>query len=346
MRVVIATYTFYPDFGGVATNVGVLAAAFCEAGHDVTVVTLTPASNDSFEYRVVRRPKPRELYQLYSDADILIQSNLSLGLVYPLLFIRRPFALRHHSESAFHISKVPTLPNLARRWIRSRARHFVTSTYIGQISGLREYTVTSPFADPRHITPQVVQKPSERDGVLFVGRVEPEKGIPFLLERWPSIRQELGVRELRIVGDGSLAEMVQQAIAGGLEGVTFVGALSRGATAKEMGRAAYVVVPSIWQEPFGAVALEAVGAGAIPIVADRGGLSEAAGPIGVMFDPDDEMSFAQALKKARSKRVEMLNSATAWEQHQADVRAHVARFEPARVVETIIRTMKPNVSSK
>lgn len=341
MQVVIATYTFFPDIGGVATNVGILAAAFHKAGHEVTVVTLTPGPAGGFPYRLIRRPSMRQLFELYYKADLLIQSNLSLGLVYPLLLIRRPFALRHHSESAFHISKVPTLSNLMRRYVRGRARHFVTSHYIGRISGLREYTVTSPFADPHHITPDVVRTPPERDCLLFVGRVEPEKGVPFLLERWPTIRRELAVDELRIVGDGSLAELVRQSIDDGLEGVTFVGALSRGETAKEMGRAAYVVVPSIWQEPFGAVALEAVAAGTIPIVADRGGLSEAAGEIGIMFDPDDEGSFKQALINARARRRELLETPTAWERYKHDIQSHVARFEPARVVETIIGTMNP-----
>lgn len=345
MQVVIATYTFFPDIGGVATNVGILAAGFVEAGHDVTVVTLTPGPSDGFDYRVVRCPTVRQLFRLYSQADILVQSNLALGLVYPLLFIRRPFALRHHSESAFHISRVPSLPNLIRRWIRSRARHFVTSNYIGQISGLREYTVTSPFADPHHITSSVVCDPIDRDSLLFVGRIEPEKGIPFLLDRWPTIRKALGVDELRLVGDGSLAGLVQNAISSGLEGVTFVGALPRGETAQEMGRAAYVVVPSIWQEPFGAVALEAVAAGTIPIVADRGGLSEAAGQLGIMFDPDDDVSFEQALNKARAKREELLNSSAAWEAHKREVRNHVSLFEPLRVVEIIIQTMKPQANS-
>lgn len=345
MQIVIATYTFAPEIGGVATNVGILAAAFHDAGHDVTVVTSASGPVDGFPYRLIRHPNASQLFQLYRSADILIQSNLSLSLIYPLFVIRRSFALRHHSESAFHISKAPTLRNILRRWIRSRAHHFVTSHYIGRISGLREYTVTSPFADPHHITPEVVRPPAERECLLFVGRVEPEKGIPFLLERWPKIRRELGVAELRIVGDGSLAQSVQQSIKDGLEGVTFVGALPRSETAKEMGKAAYVVVPSIWQEPFGAVALEAAAAGTIPIIADRGGLSEAAGPLGIMFNPDDEASFDKALSRAREKRGEILRSNLAWGQYLTQVSKHVARFTPERVVETIIEVMKPQSNS-
>lgn len=346
MQIVIATYTFAPEIGGVATNVGILAAAFHDAGHDVTVVTSAAGPIDGFPYSLIRHPTPSQLFRLYRSADILIQSNLSLGLIYPLLVIRRPFALRHHSESAFHISKVPTARNILRRWIRSRARHFVTSHYIGRMSGLRQYTVTSPFADPHHIIPEVVRRPAERDCLLFVGRVEPEKGIPFLLERWPNIRGELGISELRIVGDGSLAKSVQQSIEDGLDGVTFVGALPRSETAREMGKAAYVIVPSIWQEPFGAVALEAVAAGTIPIIADRGGLREAAGPLGIMFNPDDEASFSKALSHAREKRRKILQSQSAWDLYLKEVREHVARFTPERVVETIIDVMNPSKVSR
>ena len=63
-----------------------------------------------------------------------------------------------------------------------------------------------------------------------------------------------------------------------------------------MARAAIVVVPSRWQEPFGLVALEALASGAALICADRGGLREVAGDAAVYVDPDDPAALAAAIR--------------------------------------------------
>jgi glycosyltransferase involved in cell wall biosynthesis len=64
----------------------------------------------------------------------------------------------------------------------------------------------------------------------------------------------------------------------------------------EMRRAAIVVVPSRWQEPFGLVALEAMASGAAVIVSNRGGLPEVAGEAAVYVDPDDPAAIAAAIR--------------------------------------------------
>ncbi len=63
-----------------------------------------------------------------------------------------------------------------------------------------------------------------------------------------------------------------------------------------MGRAAIVVVPSRWPEPFGLVALEALASGAALICSPRGGLPEVAGDAAVYADPDRPADIAAAIK--------------------------------------------------
>ena len=62
-----------------------------------------------------------------------------------------------------------------------------------------------------------------------------------------------------------------------------------------MARAAIVVVPSRWPEPFGLVALEAMASGAALICAPRGGLPEVAGDAAVYANPDQPSEIAAAL---------------------------------------------------
>jgi glycosyltransferase involved in cell wall biosynthesis len=340
MNIVIAAHGFLPSIGGVSTTEAILARSFVEAGHDVTVTTLTPGPLDGYGHAVLRNPHPAKLFELYRKADVLIVSNLAIKLIYPLWFLRRSFALRHHSESAFHLS--PSLLSLdaLRRAVLPRAKHFVTSDFIGRKSGYPRYVVTHPFSNPHHITPEVVLPPAARSGALFVGRFELEKGVRWLLERWSTIRETLGVDTLRLVGRGALAaEMEAAAQSGAYPGLQFVGPLQRAETAKEMGRAAYIITPSLWEEPFGAVALEGVAAGAISLVSNRGGLPEAAGPLGIYFDPDDEQGFKEALQSARGRFESHLASPSQRQEYETQVAAHVAEFRPEVVMRKILKEM-------
>jgi len=62
-----------------------------------------------------------------------------------------------------------------------------------------------------------------------------------------------------------------------------------------MARAALVVVPSRWPEPFGLTALEAMACGAAVLASARGGLPEVVGDVAVTIDPDDVPGLAAAM---------------------------------------------------
>jgi glycogen(starch) synthase len=338
MRVVFSAYGFLPDVGGVSTTVAILARAFADAGHDVTVVTLSDGPIDGYGYRVVRRPDLLALFRLYREADLLILANLALRLIYPLLFMRRDYALQHHSESAFRLGFSPA--DLARRLVRDRATHFMTSEYIGRQSGFARYVVTPPFPDSDLLVGGVVKPIGERKDALFVGRVEPEKGVLWFCERWDRVRRILGVDKLRIVGAGSATGTIEDKLRSGeWRNIELVGSLPRAETAREMAGASYIFVPSLWREPFGAVALEGIAAGAIAVVSDRGGLTEAGGQLAFYFDPDDDAQFHTAIEQAREAFDRQAADPGARADYMARVEQHVRRFDPARSVDKIVAEM-------
>jgi glycosyltransferase involved in cell wall biosynthesis len=280
------------------------------------------------------------LFKLYLKADVLLLSNTAIRLIYPLLVVRRVFGLQHHSESAFGLSGSPLSLDLLRRAVLPRARHFMTSRFIGSKSGYERYVVTHPFCNSQNFVPEVARPVEQRSGALFVGRLEPEKGIRWLLDRWPRVRSRLGVQSLRIVGSGSIArELEEIADSRSLSDVCFVGPLSGPETAREMGRAAYILVPSLWEEPFGMVALEGVAAGAIAVLSGRGGLPEAAGDLGFYFDPDDEDEFDRALADARQLLETHLTSPALRNSYEDSVREHLAKFRTQRAVDAILSEM-------
>ncbi len=105
---------------------------------------------------------------------------------------------------------------------------------------------------------------------LFVGRLSQEKGLDTLLAAWRQLKVSV---PLKIVGDGPLALMVQQAVAV-LKDVEWLGPRIHEEVLRLMADAAFQVVPNNSYETFGMVAMEAFAVG-LPVFASRlGALAE------------------------------------------------------------------------
>ena len=141
--------------------------------------------------------------------------------------------------------------------------------------------------------------PSEPDHmVAYVGRLDAAKGVLLLMEAWDRYRATTRGGSLRLViaGDGPLREHVNR-WALTRPSVTCAGLLSPTESATLIVRARAVIVPSIWEETFGLVAVEAMAAGVPPIAAARGAFPEliSDGIDGVLFEPGNSTSLAGAL---------------------------------------------------
>ncbi len=142
---------------------------------------------------------------------------------------------------------------------------------------------------PNFVAGEVTPPPegSPRAGVLYVGRLTVEKGIPVLLDAW---RRHTPGR-LTIIGDGPERGAVEAAEAAE-PSIDFVGEADRQQVLQAMRDAEALIMPSVWEEPFGLVVTEAF-ASATPVVAARSGaLVEIVddGESGLLYnalDPDD-----------------------------------------------------------
>ncbi|WP_313556512.1 glycosyltransferase family 4 protein [Agrobacterium cavarae] len=337
MKIVIASYTFLPDIGGVASTEANLAEAFAVAGHDVTVLTLTDSVvSDYYPYKVIRRPSVLELVRHYRSSDLILASNLSLKLLFPFLFLRKRFGLRHHSESAWNLSRSWLSSDHIRRVLLRRAKHYMTSAYCGHNSGL-PFVVTHPSANKMFTEAGDIGSAATRSGILFVGRLVEEKGLDLLVSQAKHICSALGETTIHVIGDGLLRPSLEKTLQSDPDlPVILEGSRSLQETADAMARAAYVLVPSLWNEPFGAVALEALAAGAIVIHSGRGGLSEATGGFAHVFDPDDIATLTSALESARTRRHQLLESPENWSKLRQEVKRWLSNFSAERTVQTII----------
>ena len=144
-----------------------------------------------------------------------------------------------------------------------------------------------------------------RDNVfLFAGRIVADKGADAFVRAYAAIaRDRPGWRAVMIGADrfapGSpdtpfLATLRRRAAAAGIE---MRGYQPHAAVLAAMARAAIVVAPSRWQEPFGMVALEALACGAALIASRNGALPEVAGEAATYADPDTPGALETAMRE-------------------------------------------------
>jgi len=164
-----------------------------------------------------------------------------------------------------------------------------------------------------------------RRGLLFVGRLAPEKGVALLMD--PGVLPPDWT--LTVVGEGPLSARLSE-----LSGVVARGWQPRAAVLDEMRRAQVLVVPSIWPEMFGLVVIEAFASG-LPVVASRiGALASLVehGQTGLLFEPGDSAGLARQLRWAQQHPDEMRRMGRAARQ------AYEARYTPEanlRMLETV-----------
>lgn len=135
--------------------------------------------------------------------------------------------------------------------------------------------------------------------LLYLGRLEYEKGVHDVIAALPRIRRTHPGTTLTIAGDGTQQDwLVGQARKHKVLKVTrFVGHLDHAELLAVLHRADAAVLPSHY-EPFGLVALEAAAAGTPLVTSNIGGLGEAVidGQTGVSCPPRDVAALASAVR--------------------------------------------------
>ncbi len=196
-------------------------------------------------------------------------------------------------------------PALRAVFLGRIARVVTNSDYLrrrfldGVTAPLRQPIVLPNCLDMAELPP-----PAERDQlILFAGRVVADKAPDAFVAACALALPNLPGWQAQIIGadrftidspDTGFVQMVRAAAAPA--GVAMLGYCDHPDVLAAMARAAIVVVPSRWPEPFGLVALEAMASGAALICSPRGGLPEVAGEAAVYADPDRPAEIATAIE--------------------------------------------------
>jgi len=146
--------------------------------------------------------------------------------------------------------------------------------------------------------------------LLFVGRLDPEKGARLLLERLAVVAAEAGSRRIwcDLAGPPGppgymrrLHELVQADAV--RDRARLLGSIQRDTMLRLYARYDVVVVPSLWMEPFSLVVPEALAAGTAVVASKRVGAAEwfEDGRELLLFSPEAPEELDHALRRLRDE---------------------------------------------
>jgi glycogen(starch) synthase len=293
MNILITAHRFFPDIGGTEMVTGLLAEEFSKAGHKTTVVTQTLGEDrGSTSYEVVRRPNALKLLRCYFWSDIILQHQVALRTAWPLLIIRRPWIVVHHDW----MNRDKDFRSWLKRRVIRFARNFAPSQALAACLSVNATVIANPYQND-------VFKSAERGtrlhDLIFVGRLIRGKGVHILIEALRELERRGLRRELTIVGNGPERPELVRAADG--MAVSFVGVKRDSELGELVADHNILVVPSLEPEPFGIVALEGLASGCSVVASRSGGLVEAVGPYGVLFEPGNPTALAEAILAADSQ---------------------------------------------
>ena len=330
MKIALVTPYDWATPGGVNLHIGPLAERLSSTGHEVRIIA--PSSRPGRDDRgcvTIIGESAFGLPATGSVANICLSYNL--GPRVKQLCAREKFDVVHIHE--------PFMPLLPFQFLRYSEATNVATFHAAREGGSRLYAyskfiirpwwgrmhgriaVSRPalrligkhFADRYRIIPNGVDCrffaksepiPELGDGkrnILFLGRLEKRKGLPFLLEAYAKLKGDFPDTRLVVVGgDGGLRSICELYVERNrLEDVVFTGYVPDGAKPSYFKTADIYCAPNTGGESMGIVLLEALAAGA-PIVASRiEGFSDVLtdGDEGFLVPPRDSAALAAALNR-------------------------------------------------
>lgn len=333
MRILIQSRAFLPLVGGLELAVALLAGEFVRMGHEVVVVTTTPATGaDRFPYRVVRKPGWLEMLRWVRWCDVFHQPNVSLRGLWPLAISPRPWVVAHHSWYRRPDGRIAWQDRLKRGLLRHAAGSISVSRAIADDLGTPSVVIGNAYRDEIFC----VQPSAERKGDLIcAGRLVSDKGVDLLIDALALLASNGLTPSLTVVGDGpERASLESRASRLGLDArVRFRGLVTGDALVREFNAHRILVVPSRYNEPFGTVALEGIACGCVVVGSRGGGLVDAIGQCGLTFPNGDRDALARTL-------AELLSGTDRFEQYRSAAAAHLAAHTANGVASRYLEVFK------
>jgi glycosyltransferase involved in cell wall biosynthesis len=196
-----------------------------------------------------------------------------------------------------HLPPDAAIAAALRQAARSGEPPAVAGVSAFQANAWRGVTRVDAILPPRVPTQLIPWSAMAGDGAVFAGRLSPEKGAAEAID----IAQAAGI-PINLYGDAYDAAYTREQIdpRRSAPGVTVNPGVPRASVWTAMARAAVVICPSRWDEPFGMAAADAQACGTPVVAFKRGGLAEIIvdGTTGFLVAPNDIQAAADSVRNA------------------------------------------------
>jgi phosphatidylinositol alpha-mannosyltransferase len=331
VKIGIVTQSYYPRYGGVTEHVHHSALELRERGHDVTIVTsrfrqgeaenapgvvrigyniMIPFNGAFVDLAIGMRLKAqlRSLMRAY-DFDV-VHVHAPLVPTLPLLAVQAaqcPIVGTFHTTGGrsrlLEWMRVPLTPIVnrlaARVAVSETAREFAARYFPGP------YHVIPNGVDVERFHPSVPPiarwRDKNHDNILFVGRLDPRKGVQLLLDAMPEVVERTrGRARLLLVGDSYLRLKYMSSVSPAMRRhIHFIGHVPSHELPSWYATGDVFVSPASGNESFGIVLLEAMATGRAVVASDIPGYRSVVTPDvnGITFPPGDRAELARTLSR-------------------------------------------------
>jgi glycosyltransferase involved in cell wall biosynthesis len=310
-----------PQLGGSQAFVSDLARGLAARGHDVDVYAASGSRIPGvtvIDTGVDPRALAGTLYRAEArdpvgSASASQATEAAFGAAYAIMRKRRYDVIHNHAFDAPAIRLAAELPvpvvhtlhlppdkavaAAMREAARSERPPTVATVSAFQANAWRETIAIDAILRPCVPTDRIPWSRRPGHGAVFAGRLSPEKGAAEAID----IACAAGLH-IDVYGDAYDADYAREQVGAraGRPGVAIHQAVPREALWEAMARAAIVLFPARWDEPFGMAAAEAHACGTPVVAFRRGGLGEviADGVTGFLMPPDDLRACVGAVTKS------------------------------------------------
>lgn len=359
MRVLLCSDSYYPHPGGVSEYVHYLASAIKRLGNDVIILApryreeykdddnvvrigqciLFQGNKSTVTFTYDRRLPSLVRNFLSSEKFDIIHTNGPLGwnLPYWVLHFSRAInvATFHTSFIGFNFYKLAKFAfkkeletKIDGAIVPSRAALYAIAPHFPLY-----YKIIPNGVDIQRFHPEVepLTKLPKGRKILFVGRLDPRKGLDRLISAFVKIKQKIPSSFIVVVGKGNIKAyrmMVPRSIR---DSVIFEGYVDTDTLPRYYTSCDVFVSPALGGETFGIVLLEAMACG-IPVIASAiPGYNEVIKDRenGILFDPSSPQELAY-------KTIELLEDEDSKKRIKEKARKYVLQFSWDRVAEKVI----------
>jgi len=331
VKIGIVSQSYYPRYGGVTEHVHALAHELRRREHEVTIITsffrrgekgftdgvlrigwniLVPFNRAFVDFAIGLSLK-RRLRRAFRDLDLdVVHVHCPTAPTLPLFAVQvsdRPTVGTFHSTGGRTALQDLFRPLVVGAMSRLDARIAVSTTAraTAEIYHPGPYEVIPNGVDVERFHPLVPPFPEWRDpaftNILFVGRLDPRKGVQDLIAAMPEVVQRTdGRARLLVVGDSYLRPQITAGVAWSVrEHVHFLGHVPSADLPRWYATGDIFCSPATGNESFGIVLVEAMASGRAVVCSDIPGYRTVVVPgrDATLFPPGDVPALARVLSQ-------------------------------------------------